>query len=293
MKEQMQKLGYDPDSRLVIINSDDFGMCHSANVGTWDILTKGYGTAATIMVPCPWSPEALALAISRPDLSIGIELVLTSEWEPYRWGPVAPKEKVRSLIDEQGYFWGNNQLLGKHAKVEEAEIELRAQIDIALRAGLNPSHFINHMGSLYLSNRLDLKDLYSRLSAEFRLPSRGIFFSRLAGGVLYSMGKGKGNKMVEIVRALQPGIWELYPHGAVDSDEIRTITHSSKFVPDDKDSWIGRVSDTEIYTDLELKGELLQTGTRLVTWREIKDRLANFPDEEWKTFNRLPERVAG
>jgi chitin disaccharide deacetylase len=94
MKEQLQKLGYAADSRLVIINSDDFGMCHSANEGTWDVLTKGYGTSATIMVPCPWSPEALALAVSRPDLSIGIELVLTSEWEPYRWGPVAPKEKV-------------------------------------------------------------------------------------------------------------------------------------------------------------------------------------------------------
>jgi chitin disaccharide deacetylase len=289
MKEQLQKLGYAADSRLVIINSDDFGMCHSANVGTWDVLTKGYGTSATIMVPCPWSPEALALAVSRPDLSIGIELVLTSEWEPYRWGPVAPKEKVRSLIDKNGYLWGNNQLLGMHAKVEEAEIELRAQIDVALKAGLNPSHFINHMGSLYRSDRADLKELYWKLSIEFGLPARGVFFSRLAGSVLYSMGSGKGSKMLEIVAGLQPGIWELYPHCAVDSDEIRTITHASAFVPNDKDSWIGRVSDTEIYTDMDLKAKLLETGAWLITWREIKEKLAGIPRDEWKTFLRIPE----
>jgi predicted glycoside hydrolase/deacetylase ChbG (UPF0249 family) len=225
------------------------------------------------------------MARQRPDLSVGIELVLTSEWEPYRWGPVASRDRVRSLIDKDGYFWGNNDLVHEHVKVEEAEIELRAQIERALQAGLRPSHFINHMGSLYCSKRPDLRALYVKLARDYRLPARGTFFSRQIASVLYYMGSnGKGEKLLEILRDLKPGLWELYPHCAVDSEEIRAITHESCFVPNDKDSWRGRVSDTEIYTDLKLKQAIADMGIELVSWRQMKDRLDRVSAEEFTKY---------
>ena len=35
-----ERLGHSPDSRLVIINSDDLGLCHAANTGTYESLRQ-------------------------------------------------------------------------------------------------------------------------------------------------------------------------------------------------------------------------------------------------------------
>ena len=50
----VERLGYKATDKLLIINGDDAGMCHSANVATIDSLERGLMTSATIMVPCPW-----------------------------------------------------------------------------------------------------------------------------------------------------------------------------------------------------------------------------------------------
>src|SRR5690606_27670511 len=55
-----ERLGYGPEDRLLIINCDDLGSCHAANVGTYEALRDGIATSATLMVPCPWSREAAA-----------------------------------------------------------------------------------------------------------------------------------------------------------------------------------------------------------------------------------------
>ncbi len=36
-----EHLGYPADARLLIINADDFGMCHSINAATLRALTEG------------------------------------------------------------------------------------------------------------------------------------------------------------------------------------------------------------------------------------------------------------
>ena len=53
-----ERLGYAADTRLVIINSDDLGLCHAANTGIYESLRQGLATSATLMVPCPWAREA-------------------------------------------------------------------------------------------------------------------------------------------------------------------------------------------------------------------------------------------
>src|SRR5690606_16204728 len=55
-----ERLGYGPEDRLLIINCDDRGACHAANVGTYEALRDGIATSATVMVACPWSREAAA-----------------------------------------------------------------------------------------------------------------------------------------------------------------------------------------------------------------------------------------
>ena len=45
-----ERLGYDADAPLLIVNCDDLGMCHSANEGVYHSLRSGFATSATLMV---------------------------------------------------------------------------------------------------------------------------------------------------------------------------------------------------------------------------------------------------
>jgi chitin disaccharide deacetylase len=92
------------------------------------------------MVPCPWFPEIADYAKAHPDLDFGLHLTLTSERVYYRWGPLASKDKVPSLIDENGYFHHDWNAAPK-INPADVELELRAQIDraYAISSSTTPS----------------------------------------------------------------------------------------------------------------------------------------------------------
>ncbi len=50
------RLGLAPGARAVILNADDFGMCHAANTAIMRLLGDGAIDSATVMVPCAWAP---------------------------------------------------------------------------------------------------------------------------------------------------------------------------------------------------------------------------------------------
>jgi hypothetical protein len=81
-----ERLGHKATDKLLIINGDDAGMCHAANLATTECLENGFMRCATIMVPCPWFPEIAAYAKGHPDKDFGVHLCHTSEWGKYRWG---------------------------------------------------------------------------------------------------------------------------------------------------------------------------------------------------------------
>ena len=80
------RLGYDDDTKLVIISCDDLGACHSANMGVYGALRDGVATCASIMVPAPWARDA-AMRYTPTD-DIGVHLTLNCEYEAYRFGPI-------------------------------------------------------------------------------------------------------------------------------------------------------------------------------------------------------------
>src|SRR5256886_2656216 len=92
------RLGYPADSKLLIINADDLAMSHSENDASLTALNDKVVTAATVMVPCPWFGEVAAYAKTHPDADLGLHLTLTAEWQTFRWGPVAPRALVPSLV---------------------------------------------------------------------------------------------------------------------------------------------------------------------------------------------------
>ena len=65
----------------------------------------GACSAGSVMAPCPWFPEAVAMARADPTLDLGVHLTLNSEKQPYRWRPLTSPPRSAGLTDEAGYFW--------------------------------------------------------------------------------------------------------------------------------------------------------------------------------------------
>jgi len=166
-----ERLGFNPNARLLIINADDFGLCHEQNRATIEGLQSGAWTSASVMVPCAGFGEVCEYARRQPDADLGVHLTLTSEWDGARWGPLLDGAKVRSLADAGGRFWRSRAEVFSFCQPEEAEAELRAQIECALAAGLDVTHLDSHMFILH-SQRKDLQQVYLRLARDFSLPLR-------------------------------------------------------------------------------------------------------------------------
>lgn len=163
----LKALGFDSDSRVAIFHADDVGMCHGANAAFAELSQLGTIDCGAVMVPCPWFTEAAETANAHPNLDLGVHLTLTSEWQTYRWAPISTSSRSSGLIDEKGYFWRRLPMLAAHVVPEAAEIEMRAQIDRALAAGIDVTHLDTHMGAAILPQ---LIGVYLRLGQEYRLP---------------------------------------------------------------------------------------------------------------------------
>src|SRR5215472_17734449 len=230
-----ERLGHNATEKLLIVNGDDVGMCHAANLGTIECLEKGVMGSATMMVPCPWFLEIADYAKAHPQKDFGIHLCHTSEWKKYRWGPVADRAKVAGLCDPLGYLWPEVPEVYAHATPEQALIEGRAQIQRALAAGVDVTHLDSHMGTLQLDPKY--VQAYLQLAVEFDLPVRMASQETLAKAgfpKLRDMFAAKGILFPDhfvydelpqekngvkqfwngIVGNLKPGVTELYIHAA-------------------------------------------------------------------------------
>src|ERR1700721_3342727 len=163
-----ERLGSPPGTKLIIIHADDLGETHAVNAAALKGLAGGTVNSASLMVPCPWFPEIADYAKSHPDADFGLHLTLTSERVYYRWGPVAPADKVPSLVDQNGYFHHEWEK-GEHINPKEVEVELRAQIERALAMGVHPTHLDSHQYRLIMNGK-ELFDTMLRVAHEYKLP---------------------------------------------------------------------------------------------------------------------------
>ena len=253
-KTVAEQLGYKATDRLLIINNDDAGMCHSANLATIEGMEKGLITSSTIMAPCPWMSEIAEYAKNNPDKGFGVHLTHTSEWKYYRWGSVASKDKVKGLLDKDGYLHRGVMEVYANSSPEEALIEGRAQIQKLIDAGVPLTHIDSHMGTVQVHP--EYFKAYIQLAAEFNLPMRMASWETMerygagngklrdelkAQGFIFTDNfihdevsgdaYGKANTKefwMNIIKNLKPGITELFIHATVLTDESRSITGSAQ-----------------------------------------------------------------
>ena len=281
MQHIAERLGYPADSKLLIIHADDLGVAHSQDMASFKALEEKDVTAASVMVPCPWFTEVADFAKSHSDADIGLHLTLTSEWKTYRWGPVAPRDQVASLLDPNGYFHHDNAPLAAHAKPEEAEREVRAQIKRALAMGIHPTHLDTHMGSLAATPQL--YSVLIKVAHEYHLPYMAVRLPGKQGEELMSLISPNDivldhlvmftqhvpadqwtQAYVKAIASLKPGLTELIVHLAYDDSEMRAITVGH---PDYGAAW--RQRDFNAVTSPEFKRALKENHIILVGWKQL------------------------
>ncbi len=276
-----ERLGYAADARVLILNADDFGMCHDQNEGVMTGLKEGVFTSSTILVTCPWFEEAADFARNNPDADLGVHLTLTAEWDSYKWGPVLGRRAVPSLVDEGGYLWQTVAQVYEHARLDQAEAELREQIEKALAAGIDVTHLDSHMGTLQL--RADYHEIYARLAAEYRVPirlaSRRRMGSEGMGAILAQLDASgvvtpdhlvfNGPPMVSetesywtnLIRTLKPGLTEILCHPAIARDELRTCARDA----------MQREADFQYFTSDKPRQLIKDEGVEMVGFRKLRD----------------------
>jgi hypothetical protein len=230
-------LGYPDDARLLIVNADDFGMCHAVNEAIAETLVQGIVRSTSLMVPCPWNLHAARFLEDHPKISFAVHLTAGGDGPDYRWGPVTAAARVPSLVDGARYFYNFDrmaQLLG-HLNLAELETEFRAQIEIVLAAGLRPTHLDWH--SMRISDRLDIMDVLFTLAREYGLALRAGFrpwiealqsrgFPTADHDLLDSYGLDplkKAEHYSRLLRELPEGLSEWAVHPGLDTPELLVI----------------------------------------------------------------------
>jgi chitin disaccharide deacetylase len=168
----VELLGFAPDARVLIISADDFGMYPAVNSAIIRSVEEGVAGSCSLMAPCPAAPHAMSLLRRHPRVPFGIHLTLVCDTPGYRWGPLAAKEEVPSLLDGSGELFtpAHVPALLAQARLEEVEREFRAQVNAVAGAGLTPTHLDWHC--LADGGREDIFDLTVALADEHGLAVR-------------------------------------------------------------------------------------------------------------------------
>jgi len=275
--QSSELLGYAPDVRVLIVNCDDFGMYDDINAAVIDSIEQGIASSCSLMVPCSSALSAMQLLRARPSIPFGIHLTLVCDSTHDRWGPLTAKQTVPSLLDDAGELFTSTPLgcaeLLARARLDEVELEFRAQINAVADAGLTPTHLDFHC--LADGGREDILDLTIALALEYGVATRvwlepGREKMRRRGlpvtdhGFLDSFALDidrKSARYAQLLRDLPAGLNEWAVHPSVGGEGSQAID----------DGWRVRRTDYEFLTSRET-GELLQQeGIAVIGYRAVQE----------------------
>jgi len=294
MNPVLQQLGFDARDRVLIIHADDVGMCQATLPAIADLFEFGLLSSAALMVPCPWFPQAAAFCREHPSIDMGVHLTVNCEWEAYRWGPISTCDPASGMLDEQGYLHARQPAVVQQADPRAVAIELRAQVDRALGAGIDATHVDAHMGTVlaprFVQSYIDVaRDnrlppfLLSRDGTErLRVRTAGKMGNAAYPAQLWQDLLARGVALFDdmvmlplddptdhvavakrIIDQLQPGLTLLILHPAQDTPELRAIA------PD----WRSRVANYQACLSSELRDYVQQSGVQVIGYRPLREAL--------------------
>lgn len=257
--------------KLLLVRCDDLGMSHAVNMAAKEIIDSKLVFSGSIMFACPWYQEAVDLLKEHPEISVGIHLMLNSEWQNYRWSPAAGAGSVPSLVDKNGFFFGSRAALYENnPTVEDVEKELRAQIKRAINSGLKIDYMDYHMGTAV--DKPEFRKIVEKLSAEFKL---GIsrYFGEVDVPSMYSVDiENKKDSLLQTVRNIQPGTINLLVcHIGKDTPELQAMVDLNSFGL--KNMSKHRNAELNSLLSKEFRDELEINSIMLIDYRFLLDNI--------------------
>jgi len=292
----LQKLGFSNTDRVVIIHTDDIGMCHASLQAFKDLWEFGTITSGAVMVPCPWFPATAQMCRENPEIDMGVHATLNAEWEAYRWSPLSTRDPASGLLDSEGYFHQWQDAVYQNAKPEAVDAEVNAQIERALAAGIDVTHVDSHMGTIMspLFIQSYIQAAASRLLPSMlpRTDAKGIDMMgisvnelqayepvmqqlekmgvpMLEGLVSMPLNEPNPDGQMEIAKDLLGnlpiGITHFILHPSIDTVELRSIC------PD----WESRVANYNTFMSDELKKFIESEDIKSIGYRQIRNAIRN------------------
>lgn len=259
----------------ILMRMDDMGISHGTNMATIKAYQNGIGTTAEVIVTGPWFEEAVRLLNENPGLDVGVHLALTSEWKNLKWRPLT---QGKSFTDLDGYFlpmiWPNPKfqddqvLTNQDWDIEEIEVELRTQIELAKRKIPHLSHLSEHMGCLGMNE--DTKALLNRLADEYGLKvirdrEQMARFPKWSGNGFTHQEKVE--RFLAGLDVLEEKTYLVVGHLSLDAPETRAIG-----LLEGENVSMDRDGDYKMFTSDRLKSALRSKNIELISYREWENR---------------------
>ncbi|MGA9118899.1 MAG: ChbG/HpnK family deacetylase [Bacteroidota bacterium] len=263
--------GQAADPGAIIVRCDDIGMCHTVNSTFAEVLKTGLPVSASVMFACPWYQEAVELLKQAPNVSVGVHLTLNAEWKNYRWGPVAGRSAVPSLVDSEGYFFPSRDLFFAHdPSLKEVELELRAQIERAVHSGLHIDYVDYHMGTAVSTP--ELRSIVEALAREFHLGISRYFGETDLEGWYPVPPEAKGDTVLEKLKGVQPGSIRLMVfHIGSETPEMSALVDMNSFGL--KPVSRHRAAEFRALTSPGFIAAVRRLGIGMLTYRDVIQRV--------------------
>jgi chitin disaccharide deacetylase len=288
----LKRLGFADNDRLVIIHTDDIGMCQASVQAFADLWEFGTISSGAVMVPCPWAIAAAQFCRTHPEMDMGVHATLTSEWDSYRWGPLSTRDFGSGLLDTEGFFHQTTLGVHQNADPDSVLVELMLQIQRAHDWGIDITHIDTHMGSVLhpllapayiqagLSNKIPMMlprtttDVLAEMGAgpedaeEFSnfiamLEEQGIPLIDHLRSMPLDQPEGQVELAKQLLSNLPPGITHFILHPCIDTPEIRMIA----------DDWQSRVSNYKAFMSKEVKEVIDNSGLHIIGYRQLRELL--------------------
>ena len=283
----LKKLGFSDDDRVIILHTDDIGMCQASVDAFADMFDYGLISSGAVMMPCPWSLAAARFAREHPGVDLGVHLTLTCEWDTFRWGPVSTRDPQSGLLDDQGYMHRSNEAVWENADPNAAINELDAQITLALKEGMALTHIDTHMGTVanaqimpgyiqlalkyglpLMIPRLSIQEMFeddeanSQMAAQLvgTLEEMGVPLLDWIFGMNLEHAENRFEQAKQALSALKPGLTHFIIHPSKDTPELRWIM----------DSWACRVADYETFTSDQTRDFIKNEGIQIIGYQDLK-----------------------
>ncbi len=273
-------------SKRLIINSDDYGRTPEVSRGIRESHLRGVVTSTTCMMNIPTTAADIAIALREtPKLGLGVHLVLTAD------RPLLPRERVKSITEENGNFLKLATLISHIGEVDPIEVkaEWHAQIEAFIKAtGRKPTHLDSHHHSSYFSPALfqAMLELAKEYGCAIRLPivhesdeMAGLPseligpIKKYAPGLLNEFNPRRPNaffasfydelatrdELKRIFDELGEGTFEIMCHpGYIDETLLAASSYARQ-----------RETELEVLTDPVIKASIDSHGIQLITFAEI------------------------